>query len=86
MGSQDTITRLEKENMRLVAQLNALLSKESSADADSAALKVSEKLVAKLQKEVKSLKTKNASLSKKASSLEASLKAVDTAVDEALDD
>ena len=75
MGSADTIRQLEKELLALRKRLE-----------DSKELDELKDLAAALSKENKSLKAKNKKLSSKISALEDSLKAVDTAVDKALDD
>lgn len=74
MGSADRIRQLEKELLALRKRLE-----------DSKELDELRDLAAGLSKENKSLKAKNKRLSSKISVLENSLKVVDTAVDEALD-
>ena len=88
MGSSDTIRQMEKELMALRKQVAKAVD-TTEVDALRSRVKVAEDLAAQvpdLNKQIRALKSRNTSLTKKVSALEASLKVVDTAVDKALDD
>lgn len=88
MGSSDTIRQMEKELMALRKQVAKAVD-TTEVDALRSRVKVAEDLAAQvpdLNKQIRALKSRNTSLTKKISALEASLKVVDTAVDKALDD